>query len=205
MNNFPFDDNAIDLFATESLVEDENFDLPADESSNGISRRFLIASMVLVITIVLGVCGIVLAVRDGNSSNIAARTSIPLTNQANQTAFAATQTRGAILDATGTAVTERLNRNATNTAITRASGTASAVNHLLDGSRTAIGFPTISPYQETEQASYIQSKTAERPSVMQAQILDFDGNPVTGITIHIYQDDGDGEFNLPSPTSTKAG
>ncbi|MCQ3932187.1 MAG: hypothetical protein DPW16_17190 [Chloroflexi bacterium] len=204
MNDFPFDDNDIDLFATESLVEDEDFDFPVDENSAGMSRQFLIGSAVLVITIVLGVCGIVLALRDGNSSNITARTSIPLTNESRLTAFAATQTRGANLDATGTAVTERLNRNATNTAIARASGTASAVNHLLDGSRTAIGFPTTS-YQETQQASYIQSKTAERPSVMQAQILDFNGNLVTGITIQLYQDDGDGVFNLPNPTSTKTG
>ncbi len=204
MNNFPFDDNDIDLFATESLVEDENFDFPMDENGAGMSRQFLIGSAVLVITIVLGVCGIVLALRNDQSKNADA-TNIPLTNEAILTAIAATQTRDANLDATGTAARERLSRNSTNTAIAQAFGTASAVNHLLDGSRTAIGFPTISLYQETEQASYIQSKTAERPSVMQAQILDFDGNPVTGITIHIYQDDGDGKFNLPSPTSTKAG
>lgn len=188
MNDFPFDDNDIDLFATESLVEDDNFDFPADESSNGISRRFLIASMVLVITTVLGVCGIVLAVRDGNSSNIGARTSIPLTNQANQTAFAATQTRGDDLDATGTAVTARLNRNGTNTAIARASDTASAVNHLLDGSRTAIAVSATS-YRETIDAINGQALTASaRPPILQAQILDANGNPVTGITIQIYQD-----------------
>ncbi|KAB2860432.1 MAG: hypothetical protein F9K46_09990 [Anaerolineae bacterium] len=205
MNDFPFDDNDIDLFATESLVEEEDFDFPIDESGTGMSRQFLIGSAVLVITIVLGVCGIVLALRQNQPMPIAERTKFPLTNEAILTAIAATQTRLPLVAGTETAVTERLNRNATNTAIAQASGTASAVNHLLDGSRTAIGFPTISPYQETEQASYIQSKTAERPSVMQVQILDFDGNPVTSITIHIYQDDGDGEFDLLSPTSTKAG
>lgn len=156
MNNFPFDDSDIDLFSTESLVEDDNFDFPTDQSSSGISRQFLIASMVLVITIVLGVSGIVLAVRDGKSSSIAARTSIPLTNQANQTAFAATQTRSILTDATVTAVTERLNRNATHTAIAQASGTASAVNELLDASRTAIAVSATS-YRETMNAIDAQS------------------------------------------------
>lgn len=204
MNDFPFDDNDIDLFATESLVEDDDFDFPIDESGTGMSRQFLIGSAVLVITIVLGVCGIVLALQE-ETPPILLKPEFPLTNEAILTAIAATQTRLPLVAGTETAITERLNHNATDMAIARASGTASAVNHLLDGSRTAIGFPSISPYQETEQALYIQSKTAERPSVMQAQILDFDGNPVTGITIHIYQDDGDGEFDLLSPTSTKAG
>lgn len=187
MNDFPFDDNDIDLFATESLVEDDDFDFPMDENGAGLSWQFLIASAVLVMTIVLGVCGIVLALRDGNSSDIAARTSIPMTNESKLTAFASTQTRGANLDATGTAVTERLNRNATNTAIAQASGTASAVNELLDGSRTAIAVSATS-YRETVDAIAGQTLTASaRPPILQAQILDANGNPVTGITIQIYQ------------------
>lgn len=188
MNDFPFDDNNIDFFAAESLVEDEDLDFPIDANAKGMSRQFLIASAVLVITVLLGVCGIVLALRSEKPSSVADATNIPLTNEAMQTAFAATQTRSAILDSTGMADIERLNNNSTNTAIARASGTASAVNQLLDASRTAIAVSATSS-RETLNAIDGQTLTASaRPPSMQAQILDANGNPVTGITIQLYQD-----------------
>ncbi len=188
MNDFPFDDNNIDFFAAESLVEDEDLDFPIDVNGTGMSRQFLIASAVLVMTVVLGVCGIVLALRNEKPSRVADATNISLTNEAMQTALAATQTRDAFVDATGTAGIERLNNNSTNTAIAQASGTASAVNQLLDASRTAIAVSATSS-RETLNAIDGQTLTASaRPPNMQAQILDANGNPVTGITIQIYQD-----------------
>lgn len=220
---FPFDDdNEIDPFAEDfdpfesgSLVEEEDFDLPPDEQEGGISRTFLFAGGFIILAVLLGIVGVVILLLgdDGSDETALLATQRAGTNQAIETAIAATGTRIAEIDATLTVTTARLFQDSTSTAIAAFDGTNTAVAAQLEGSRTAIAFNATQTGAalQTQGANFVLSQTppTATPQVLQAQILDQNGNPVTGIVINIYADDGDGEFNpsvqptaTPRPTNT---
>ncbi|GIK66555.1 MAG: hypothetical protein BroJett018_43490 [Chloroflexota bacterium] len=220
---FPFDDdNEIDPFAEDfdpfesgSLVEEEDFDLPPDEQEGGISRTFLFAGGFIILAVLLGIVGVValLLGDDGGDETAILATQRAGTNQAIETAIAATGTRIAEIDATLTVTTARLFQDSTSTAVAAFDGTNTAVAAQLEGSRTAIAFNATQTGAaiQTQGAQFVLSQTppTATPQTFQAQILDQNGNPVTGIVINIYADDGDGEFNpaaqatvAPTPTRT---
>ncbi|MBI5931185.1 MAG: hypothetical protein HY862_17885 [Chloroflexi bacterium] len=216
------DDNEIDPFAEDfdpfesgSLVEEEDFDLPPDEQEGGISRTFLFAGGFIILAVLLGIVGVVVLLlgNDGGSETALLATQRAGTNQAIETAIAATSTRLAEIDATLTVTTARLFQDSTSTAIAAFDGTNTAVAGQLEGSRTAIAFNATQTGAavQTEGANFLLSQTPPTlaPQVFQAQILDQNGNPVTGIVINIYQDNGDGNFDpavqpsaTPTPTLT---
>lgn len=220
---FPFDDdNEIDPFAEDfdpfesgSLVEEEDFDLPPDEQEGGISRTFLFAGGFIILAVLLGIVGVVVLLLgdEGDDGTALLATQRAGTNSAIETAIAATGTRIAEIDATLTVTTARLFQDSTSTAIAAFDGTNTAVAGQLEGSRTAIAFNATQTGEafQTESANFINSQTPPTPTPQsfQAQILDQNGNVVTGIVINIYSDDGDGEFNpaaqptaTPTPTPT---
>lgn len=220
---FPFDDdNEIDPFAEDfdpfesgSLVEEEDFDLPPDEQEGGISRTFLFAGGFIILAVLLGIVGVVVLLLgdDGSDETAILATQRAGTNQAIETAIAATGTRIAEIDATLTVTTARLFQDSTSTAIAAFDGTNTAVAQQLEGSRTAIAFNATQTGAalQTQGAEFVLSQTPPTavPQSFQAQILDQNGNPVTGIVINIYADNGDGQFNpqvqptaTPSPTTT---
>lgn len=213
---FQFDNDDIDPFAEDfdpfdsgSLVEEEDFDLPPDEQEGGISRTFLIAGGFIILAVLLGIVGVVVLLLgdEGNDESAQLATQYAETNDAIKTAIAATSTRLAEIDATLTVTADIFFRDSTNTAVAAFAGTRTAEAALLDATRTAISNEATATAnaQATERAIFEQSLTPNTPTpeVLQAQILDSNNNPVTGIIINIYSDNGDGVFNpsLP-PTAT---
>jgi hypothetical protein len=186
--NFPFDED-IDLFENESLMDEQDFDFPSDEQADGVSKPFLIASGVMVVAILLGVCALVLAIMGDNAKDRErheAETRIARTNFVIPLVFDATQTRQAVVDKTLTATTMRFFGDSTNTAIAAATGTHLAIEDLLNGSRTALA-ASATFQRETLDATLTQGAITPSPVSLQAQILDANGNAVTGITIELYQ------------------
>lgn len=217
---FPFDDdNDIDPFSEDfdpfesgSLLEEQDFDLPPDDDDGGISRTFLMAGGFIIVAVLLGIVGVVvLILGDDGDPTAQIATERAQTNAAILNAVNATQTRQAEIDATLTVTTTLFFGDSTNTAIAAFNGTNTAVAGALDQTRTAIAFEATQTGAAnlTEQANFVLSLTppTATPLTLQAQILDQNGNPVTGITINIYADDGDGVFApavpaTPTPTAT---
>jgi hypothetical protein len=185
--NFPFDED-IDLFENESLIDEQDFDFPSDEHVDGINRTFLIASGVMIVALILGVFALALViVSDDKNSEL--DVTIPVaTNDAIFIAMTATHIRQGQIDATNTITTTRFWGDSTNTAIAGATGTHLAIEDLLDGSRTALA-ASATFQRETLDATLTQGAITPSPVSLQAQILDANGNAVTGITIEIYQAD----------------
>lgn len=185
---FSFDED-IDLFENESLIDEQDFDFPSDEQVGGVSKPFLIASGVMVVAILLGVCALVLAIMGDNAKDRElqeAATNLARTNVAPSGIINSTQTRQAVVDKTLTATTIRFFDDSTNTAIAAATGTHLAIEDLLNGSRTALA-ASATFQRETVDATLTQGAITPSPVSLQAQILDANGNAVTGITIEIYQ------------------
>jgi hypothetical protein len=211
-----------DLGDFNDLDDTPDFDMGGEElpfadtgdEGGGISRTFKIVfglMTIAVVGIVVLLLFFALSSGDKLTANEKTSTAVVKTNIAMQDFYNATVTALVIMDmATQTAVRnsemtatqDEFNRQ-TQVAIdaTNAAGTAAAqaiIQQTLDAQQTA----TQESLNATATAQFEANKLV-------GQVIDEQGTAFEGVTLHLYRDDGDGEFNpavdLAAPTPAPAG
>ena len=213
-----FDDDlleGLDDLGDEPFPSDDFEDFPdsLDDDDGGPSSIFLIAGGLIVAAFLI-LLVVVLLVLSGGGDNSTAQTatSVAATNNAVGTKFAATSTRLAVVNATGTEETRLQNEQGTAESIAFATNQQATIDVQLDGSRTAIAFEATATeeFRLTEvgqqfngetQTAIALTPTATPMPTLEFVVVDNNGNPIPNCTfIEVYLDDGDGIFN-PLPFS----
>ncbi len=214
-----FDDDlleGLDDLGDEPFPSDDFEDFPdnLDDDEGGPSSVFLIAGGLIVAAFLILLVIVILVIgTGGDSSGAETATAVAATNNAVGTKFAATSTRLAIVNATGTEETRLQNEQGTAESIAQATNAQATVDVQLDASRTAIAFDATSTevvrLTEVHQqfngetlTAIALTPTATPLPTLEFSVVDSNGNPLPNCTlIEVYIDDGDGTFN-PAPFST---
>lgn len=184
------------------------------EEGGGISRTFKIVFGLMTIAVVAIVVLLLLfALSSGDklTANEETSTAVVATNIAMQDSFNATLTALAIMDAaTQTAVANR-EMTATQAEFLRQTQVAIDATNAA-GTATAQGFiqQTLDAQQTATQEAVNATMTAQwEANKLFGQVLDPEGTALEGVTLHLYRDDGDGQFNpavdLAAPTPAPSG
>lgn len=214
-----FDDDlleGLDDLGDEPFPSDDFEDFPdnLDDDDGGPSSVFLIAGGLIVAAFLILLVIVILVIgTGGDSSGAETATAVAATNNAVGTKFAATSTRLAIVNATGTEETRLQNEQSTAEAIAQATNAQATIDVQLDASRTAIAFDATSTEvvrltEVNEQfngetlTAIALTPTATPLPTLEFSVVDANGNPLPNCTlIEVYIDDGDGTFN-PAPFSS---
>lgn len=205
-----FNDDAgdeIDLDGTSFAVNDFEEDLFEEQQQTSINRTFVMTGGVLLTVFAVAVAAIVgvgIAPEDTGPQQTA--DAILTLNAAEETKVAVTavavETERSI-DAENTLTQEAAN---VQTQQANATGTQIAIEDAVAATETRIAV-NATQTQSVVETSFAQTQTANAPTPQPTvqvgfEIRDSDGNPVQeGVTIFIYRDDGDRQFDpLPSPT-----
>lgn len=213
-----FDDDlleGLDDLGDEPFPSDDFEDFPdsLDDDDGGPSSVFLIAGGLIVAAFLILLVVVILIIGTGGDDSTAqTATAVAATNDAVGTKFAATSTRLAVVNATGTEETRLQNEQATAEAIAFATNQQATVDVQLNASRTAIAFEATVTEEfrltevgvqfnaETQTAIALTPTTTPLPT-LEFVVVDNSGNPIPNCTfIEVYLDDGDGIFN-PAPFS----
>lgn len=212
-NNFDdfFQDDDFDLDQPDFASDGFDDELPPDfgnESSGGggASRTFVIIAALLAVVFVILVAVIVALFlgRSGDScgERCQTATSIAGTNQAIETGIAASETA---LSTQSTATQEALvalQGTETAVAIVQATATQDALEQAIRQTETQVSVnATATQDQEfinrtaTAVAQFTDTPAPVVLDPIEGTLRDANGQPLRGITICVFQDNGDGEFN----------
>ncbi len=211
-----------DLGDFSDLDDTPDFDMGGEElpfadtgdEGGGISRTFKIVFGLMTIAVVaIVILLLYFAVSSGDklTANEKTSTAVVATNIAMQDSYNATGTALIIIEnATLTAVRnseltatqdEFLRQTQAVIEATNAAGTQAAqaaMQLTLDAQHTA-----------TQEALNLANTATAEANTLFGQVMDEQGTAFEGVTLHLYKDDGDGEFNpavdLAAPTPAPAG
>ncbi len=188
-------------------LESEFFD-EGGEQDGGINRTFLFVGFLLIATFIVIVAAILLILSGGGGDDAAQQTAhfIETQNALVQTQGAETRIALEIASATSDVQTQTAVAIGSQTAIAGQTQTQEVINEAIYASETAIARNATNTIVALETSAALTATHLTPPPAppveYEVQIL-FNGTPLAaGVSVQVFRDDGDSQFDPPAPTIT---